>query len=335
MIPCYRYGKYLPAAVQSALDQHGVDVEVVIVDDASPDDSADVARRLADGDPRVRVIVHESNQGHIATYNDGLRAVTGDYVVLLSADDLLAEQAVSRAVALLEADRTVGLVYGSAVEFAGAPPRTRTAIASWTVWDGDVWIRRMCARGTNLIRSPEVVLRRNLMDDLDGYDPRHPHAADMLLWMRAAARANVGRVNGPDQAFYRAHDTSMSKTTFRGWISNTLEQKRVFDQFFSEDFGGHRNGQHLYARASRAMAAEALRLGLLAICAGGTYDGASTSEYGELAVECDEGIRSSHLWKRFASLQQNPPGPIKRVAIGRIVVLRWKLRWRRWQRYGT
>ena len=54
VIPCYNYGHFLPAAVASALDQRGVDVEVIIVDDASSDGSADVARELADRDPRVR-----------------------------------------------------------------------------------------------------------------------------------------------------------------------------------------------------------------------------------------------------------------------------------------
>ena len=43
VIPCYRYGRFLPACVQSVLDQDGVDVRVLIIDDASPDDSAEVA----------------------------------------------------------------------------------------------------------------------------------------------------------------------------------------------------------------------------------------------------------------------------------------------------
>ena len=53
VIPCYNYGRYLPDAVASALDQDGLDVDVLVVDDASPDDSAEVARRLAAADPRV------------------------------------------------------------------------------------------------------------------------------------------------------------------------------------------------------------------------------------------------------------------------------------------
>ncbi|MGZ4476136.1 MAG: glycosyltransferase family 2 protein, partial [Nocardioides sp.] len=112
VVPCYNYGRYLPDAVGSALDQSGLDVDVLIVDDCSTDDSAAVALRLADADPRVRLLRHETNRGHIQTYNDGLAAVTGDYVVLLSADDLLTPDSLTRAVALMEAHPRVGLVYG-------------------------------------------------------------------------------------------------------------------------------------------------------------------------------------------------------------------------------
>src|SRR5829696_4653329 len=82
VVPCYRYGQFLPGAVASALDQDGVDVEVIVVDDASGDGSADVARGLASRDSRVRVRAHATNAGHIATYNEGLALATGDYVVL-------------------------------------------------------------------------------------------------------------------------------------------------------------------------------------------------------------------------------------------------------------
>ena len=91
VIPCYNYGHFLRDAVSSALDdQEGIDVRVLIIDDASTDNSADVARQIAAEDPRVEVAVHRTNAGNLATYNEGLLAwADGDYTVLLSADDRL------------------------------------------------------------------------------------------------------------------------------------------------------------------------------------------------------------------------------------------------------
>ena len=71
-----------------------------------------MARGLADEHDAVSVIVHTENKGHIATYNDGLAAASGKYVVLLSADDLLAPGALARSSALMEWNPSVSFVYG-------------------------------------------------------------------------------------------------------------------------------------------------------------------------------------------------------------------------------
>ena len=109
VVPCYNYGHYLRQLVAGVLDQQGVDVDIIIVDDCSPDGSGDIAASIAAFNPRVSFIRHEHNKGHIQTYNDGLQEATGDYVVLLSADDLLPKNALSRAVALLKHARTLAL----------------------------------------------------------------------------------------------------------------------------------------------------------------------------------------------------------------------------------
>ena len=72
IVPCYNYGRYLGGCVRSALDQGGVDVRVLVLDDASADDTEAVGRRLAERDRRVGYRRHPANRGHIATYHEGL-----------------------------------------------------------------------------------------------------------------------------------------------------------------------------------------------------------------------------------------------------------------------
>ena len=168
VVPCYRYGHYLPQAVGSVLEQPGVDVEVIIVDDASPDDSAEVARSIAEADSRLSLVVNETNQGHIATYNVGLARVTGDYVVLLSADDMLAPGALARAVALMETNPGVGFVYGWPKNFSSEPEPGAVPQLAWSTWSGEGWLRHVCRRGRSFIMSPEVVMRRSVFDRIVG-----------------------------------------------------------------------------------------------------------------------------------------------------------------------
>ncbi|WP_236654379.1 glycosyltransferase family 2 protein, partial [Streptacidiphilus anmyonensis] len=132
VVPCYKYGHYLEDCVRSVLDeQPGVDVRVLIIDDASPDDSAEAARKLAAQDERIEVRVHETNRGHIATYNEGLLEwADGDYCALLSADDRLVPGALSRAAALLDAHPEAGFCYGRPIHFQHGGPLPRRAPAT-------------------------------------------------------------------------------------------------------------------------------------------------------------------------------------------------------------
>jgi hypothetical protein len=217
VIPCYNYGHYLPHAVESVLDQPGVEARVIIVDDCSTDDSLAVAVRLASRDPRIMVIAHAVNAGHIATYNDGLAAVTTEYLTLVSADDLVAPGALSRAVELMNAHPRVGMVYGQPVEFTTEPPtsdRDSRAPLTWTRWRGAEWIRIACRRGRNFILSPEVVMRTTVVRQIGGYNAALPKSGDLEYWLRTASQWEVGRVNGRVQAFYRQHGGNMHEREY-------------------------------------------------------------------------------------------------------------------------
>src|SRR5689334_1086006 len=214
LIPCYKYGQFLEEAVSSVLDdQSGVDVRVLIIDDASPDDSAEVANKIAARDSRVEVIVHAVNKGNIATFNEGLLEwAHGDYCTLMSADDRLTPGALRRARDLLDANPGVGFVYGRALwVMHGAPlPTARTKVRSWSVWHGPQWIEHRFRQAENPINSPEIVVRTSLQKRVGAYDARLPHTADLEMWIRLAANADVGFIRGVDQAYYRVHEQNMS-----------------------------------------------------------------------------------------------------------------------------
>lgn len=214
VIPCYNYGHYLEQAVGSVLDDQGdVDVRVLIIDDASPDGSGEVAKAIAAREPRVEAIVHSTNIGHLSTYNEGLLGwADGDYCVLLSADDRVTPGALARSAALLDAHPEVGFAYGNVLWFqdGGPLPRPRTRPRSWSVWDGRTWLERRFRHGRSGINSPEVVVRTSLQKQVGGYDLRLPHLGDTQMWLRLAARADVGYLRGVDQAYYRRHPNNMS-----------------------------------------------------------------------------------------------------------------------------
>lgn len=234
VVPCFNYGHLLPACLDSILTQPGVDVVAHVIDDASPDGSGAVAERLAAADDRIRVTRHAENQGHIRTYNEGLAAADTDYVVLLSADDLLAPGALGRAVRLMEAHPGVGFVYGFSRYFDGAPPRPSRVPARVRVEPGPRWIARRLRKATNTISSPEVVVRTSVQHAAGGYRTDLPHAGDLEMWLRLAAYGDVGIVTGPDQAYYRVHQASMSRTSFAAELADLKQRHAAFEVFLKE-----------------------------------------------------------------------------------------------------
>ena len=334
VVPCYNYGRYLPELVTGLLGQQpGIDLDVLIVDDASPDGSGDVAAALASGESRVRVLRHTVNQGHIQTYNDGLAEVDGEYVVLLSADDLLPPGALTRAVALLEAQPTVGLVYGYARSFSGEPPQTSTKVRNWSRWRASTWLDLSVRKARCFISSPEVVMRRAALDQVGSYDPRLPHSGDLDLWLRTALWWDIGRVNGPAQALYRVHDANMHLTTYAGMITDLRERRRTFELLFDEHAVNRPDVTAQRPLALRALARESLRLALRAHRDHG--DRALIEEHLEYATETYPEIRTDVLWRLCQlgplSRRSLPAAPARRFA-SRVGHHLW---WRHERRYGT
>jgi hypothetical protein len=259
VIPNYNYAHYLRDAAASALSQKDVDVDVIIIDNASTDNSPDVAKSLADADSRVKCILRTSNQGHIANFNEGLSYADGEYVVLLCADDLLTPGSLRRSTALLDSRPDVAFVYGHAQRFVRKPPATRTAVRSWSIWSGPEWVGRICRHGHSVTTSPEVIMRRSVMGNLR-YDTTNGHAADFKVGLEATRYGAVGRIDGADQGLYRIHHSNLHLNEYGGWMTDLRARARAFDDFFADEHGEPwmAGGQPLHEIWRRTLAIEAL-----------------------------------------------------------------------------
>ncbi len=321
VIPCYNYARYLEDAVRSALVQHGVAVDVTVIDDASTDDSVEVAERLAAEDSRVRLVRHRTNQGHVETSNEALDLAAEEFVVKLDADDLLTPGSLSRSTALLRAKPDVAFCYGYAEQFRGAPPtQVPGRVRSGKVWRTGTWARDVLRSGHNPICQPEVVMRRDAVRASGGYRPKLRWAEDFNLWLRMAAEAEVGRVNGPTQGLYRMHPHSFTRSAADPELKDLRARITAVDAFFDE--GGSPLARSDGERR-RALAALAKDARIVAVSV--ADDDAKHTELLGIADELDE--RSGASSAGTLAARRTPFGALYRDLNGRV-------RWRRWRRYG-
>ena len=155
----YNFAPFLEECIASILNQeHNYDIEIVLVDDASSDDSDVVLRSFQDR--RITVIRHERNLGHIATVTDGLSHARGKYIARIDGDDRYQPTFLSHVVPILESHPEVGLTYGDAAimderGIVNAPQSDR--VHNGTFYKGNEFVALL---EQNFICAPTIIARR-------------------------------------------------------------------------------------------------------------------------------------------------------------------------------
>jgi len=199
VVPCYQYGRFLRGCVASILNQGIVDVRVLIIDNASTDDSAAVARRLAAEDGRISVVARSVNLGLHASFNEGIDWATADYFMVLYADDLLAPGSLARALPVMERHPEIALAFGRELVVGPEDPlladEPNSSEADWRILSGRQLLEQLCRTGRPderllIIGSSATLVRTSAQKQAGRFRPKRAHTSDFEMWLRLARRPN-------------------------------------------------------------------------------------------------------------------------------------------------
>lgn len=315
IVPCYRYAHFLRGCVESILTQTGVDVRVLILDDASPDNTPEVGADLTREDRRVTYVRHTTNKGHIATYNEGIAWTSGDYLLLLSADDYLLPGALQRATALLDGHTEMGFAFGRAIErYAdGREILTKqlphaSGNSSTTVLQGRRFIEHCWPN--NIVPTPTAVVRTTLQKTVGGYRPDLPHAGDLEMWLRLAAHAPVGFIDAR-QAVYRKHGNNMSEAYYRqAWLPDVEQRKQVIVSFMASCGPMLSDADQVRFRMMRELSRNTIGLASKAFNDGEFY---LSRRLEDAAIEIFPNVKKTISWWKLACKRRVGPSIWKTV----------------------
>jgi glycosyltransferase involved in cell wall biosynthesis len=208
VIPSYNHEKFVSEAIESVLGQDFHDLELIIVDDASTDASRQIIQKYAVEDPRVRVILHETNCGVAKTCNDGIAVAKGKFLAVTASDDVWVKDKLSKQLAVLESDEDL-VVWTEAeiIDESGQPvgstwSELKTgALAKQT---GD-FFHDLLGRWESLIPSTMLFKRANLGDIR--YDESLRYTNDYKLNLELAAKYAFYRIPEP-LTQYRIHESN-------------------------------------------------------------------------------------------------------------------------------
>jgi glycosyltransferase involved in cell wall biosynthesis len=185
---CFNQERFVRESIESVLNQSYPDIELIIVDDASTDSSAEIIHEIVRENPSVKFVPLKKNIGNCAAFNKGFGLSQGAYIIDLAADDILLRERIERGV---EAFVKSGEPYG--VNFSDAEWINETGAHLYnhsdrfpndSVPQGDVY-RELISRF--FICSPTVMFKREVMELLGGYDETLMYE-DFDFWIRSSRK---------------------------------------------------------------------------------------------------------------------------------------------------
>jgi glycosyltransferase involved in cell wall biosynthesis len=273
IIPTYNRAELIHESLDSVFFQTFRDYEVIVVDDGSTDNTAEVLRPLAE-QGKLRYI-RQSNQGASAARNRGIAEARGNFIAFLDSDDLFDPAKLELQVKYYQAHPEMGLVHSGFTKFDNNGNDLGYRDTSW--FSGDIY-PRILLYWTTLMTMDTVVVAKNVFDSVGLFDSNLVYGEDLDMWRRIARKYPFGFINR-SLARIRVHEGNISgnKTNAADDLAKYLEKafeddpslsshfrQRVFSKMYSTmayNLLGEDNKQSM--RAARLNAIRAIKCDLL------------------------------------------------------------------------
>lgn len=225
IIPTYNRAKLLGRAIQSVLAQTYQDFELIIVDDASTDDTESLVKSF--NSEKVKYIRHQKNKGTSAGRNTGIRSAKGDYIALQDSDDeWMPEKLEKQMRAFATAPPEVGVVYTGFYMIANNKKKYLPS-ASITPKDGNIF--SSIIKGEYLVSPQTMVVKRECFEKYGLFDEHFPAMEDWEMSLRLSKHCHFKYIDEPLLQYYIQPD-SMS----RNKSAMIKSYKMILERYFED-----------------------------------------------------------------------------------------------------
>lgn len=248
IIPTYNYAPFLKDAITSVLEQSIRDLELIVIDDGSTDDTAEVVETIRD----QRLFYHfQDHQGISVARNAGIRLSSGKYIAFLDADDIWIPQKSALQIQVLEKNPCIGLVYGSymLVDSSRKPLITREA----EIVTAD-WLEKLICGNYVAGSASTSMVNRDAFLKAGLFDPYLSAGEDWDMWLRIARYFEIRGLKEVVSCI-RLHERNL--TSRAGMMDQGYQT--VLDKFFNQpDLPVHLHKLKNKARSKAKIAAGVL-----------------------------------------------------------------------------
>jgi glycosyltransferase involved in cell wall biosynthesis len=225
IIPNYNYGRYLDDAIRSVQAQTYKNIEVIVVNNGSTDNSMEVLRKYGSS----VVVIDQNNMGQAGARNSGLSAAKGSLIAFLDADDYWKEDKLEKQSRLIDSKNE--LVYSGLTRFRDQSLMIDSSVIPSYSGDCQDYFISLPAASVVLSGESTSIFTRSLLEKVGGFDPELNSAAGWDFFRRCSKFTDFDFVPEP-LINYRLHSSNMSNSS-----QNTIvDIRRAYKKLFADDY---------------------------------------------------------------------------------------------------
>lgn len=223
IVPCYNHANYITLTIESILNQTYSNIEIIVIDDKSSDNSVNVIKTLQDKYNFI-FIIHSENRGLSTTLNEAIEISAGKYISAIASDDYWPEYKIAKQVEILEKHSEYAVCFGKQIGFTdtGAQKKFENPAAH------SGYIFNDLIKWNFSIPALTAMIRRRCIDEVGGYDPAIA-IEDWYMWLKLAEKYPFYFIDD-FLGYYRLHQNNMSKKIL--WMIE--EKQKILDLWKDE-----------------------------------------------------------------------------------------------------
>lgn len=229
IIPSYNHEKYIQECINSVRKQTYKNIELIIIDDGSTDNSVYLIEECIKDIDLKTIFIKKNNEGVSKTLNKGLEQKQGELICFLASDDVWAPNKIIKQVEFMFKNPEVALVFTDAF-FIKDGDKTKIKYSNYKTKLKKLFVNNSVRTNLyytllsdNIIPAGSVMIKSSILADVGCFDEKSP-SEDFDFWLRISKKYSIGYIDSP-LYYYRLHDSNQSSNSFR-MISATLRALR-------------------------------------------------------------------------------------------------------------
>lgn len=256
-IPAYNSSATIANTIRSILGQTYQNIEVIIADDKSSDNTVEIIEALAAEDERVKLYRNEQNLGMVGNWNHCIELCKGEFIKLICADDMIEPNAIEEEARAMQEHPTVNLVESDTrlVDINGKTTGAFKRYPKNGLVDGKK-VARASLLWNNFFGAPvNNLMRRSTLEQIGGFDSKFTYILDFDMWIRLACSGDVYIIHKRLNSFCIRHDSNTGVLIGEKRDVYVGEHRRLVEKHArTVDFSGFQCGLSIWIRKMRNVA---------------------------------------------------------------------------------